>query len=88
MRGRAINNDDLSTFLMRKQYAEAFLTLPDELAGKVIKNVFRFVDGQRIEDIEDPTGMLLFNIIAAQIEESAQRYLRRKRQSRKDQETE
>ena len=63
----------LNTVIFNKSWSPLFKTLDDENAGKLIKALFVFMNGEEVK-IEDDQLNAIFLCIADQIERSARKY--------------
>ena len=67
----------IRTFIFQKAWGQIFQNLSDEDAGRLIKAILIFANGDDPDLSDDNQLEALFLIISDQIEESAKRYLSR-----------
>lgn len=66
----------INTFIFRKSWGEIFRTLPSEKAGRLIKAICAYTNGEEIELKEEPLDGIL-RTITREINQSAYKYLLR-----------
>ena len=75
----------LNTVIFNKSWTPLFKALSDENAGKLIKALFDFMNGEKV-NLEDDQLRAIFLSIANQIEHSARKYYSRVYQEDGDEE--
>ena len=66
----------LATFLFRRSWGEVFKGLPDEQAGKLIKAIYIYADGEDATP-DDPQVKLFYKMITSQLNYSAGKYVKK-----------
>lgn len=75
----------LNTVIFNKSWTPLFMSLSDEDAGKLIKALFDFMNGEKVT-FDDDHLKAIFLCIADQIEHSARKYYLRVYQEEGDEE--
>lgn len=66
----------LETFLFKREWAEIFKELTDEEAGRLIKSLYLFTEGEN-QPPADIKTRVIYHTIAKQLNNSAYNYLRK-----------
>lgn len=69
-------SESLDTVIFQKSWSPLFISLTDEEAGKLIKAIFSFMDGEDV-DLEGVQIVKSYNSITKQIERSAKKYYKK-----------